>query len=72
MLLINNDYFSQYRKKEKIKISDQNDTINYILRKTFFFNKEESGCHTPEDEVTVLNAALVVNYLFQIFLKYGK
>ncbi|GLV35653.1 Sensory neuron membrane protein 1 [Carabus blaptoides fortunei] len=51
--------YDEYRKKEKVVINEETDTIQYILRKTFFFNEKESGCHSDEDYVTVLNAALV-------------
>ncbi|CAH2210519.1 jg10820 [Pararge aegeria aegeria] len=57
----------EYRER-RILSYGENDTIRYMLKKTFYFDKEASGVLTQDDEVTVINysymaALLTVNDL---------
>lgn len=47
--------------REEIELDPDKDVVKYKMKKTFYFNKEESGCYSQDDQVTVLNAALVVS-----------
>lgn len=51
---------SMYVTRKNAKYNEETDTIKYILKKTYHFNAKETGCRSLDDEVTVLNAALVV------------
>lgn len=63
---------SEYREKINININDEEDTIEYTLKKTYFFNQKESGCRTEDDVVVMLNAGLVVSKIFFFFIRINK
>lgn len=62
------DLCSEYREKVNITVNEDNDTIHYILKKTYFFNQKDSGCRSEDDVVSILNAGLVVR-ICKIYLK---
>ncbi|XP_017778532.1 PREDICTED: sensory neuron membrane protein 2-like [Nicrophorus vespilloides] len=51
--------YDQYRERVDISVDETRDVLKYVLKKTFLFNKQDSGCHDIDDTVTILNAALV-------------
>lgn len=57
-------HFSMYITREDIKTNEKTDTVEYMLKKTYFFNAKDSGCHEQDDVVTVINAPLVVSFFY--------
>lgn len=51
--------FDEYRERLNVKVHEERDTLEYYLRKTFFFNEKESGCRSNSDVLTILNAAII-------------
>nr|XP_015835004.1 PREDICTED: sensory neuron membrane protein 2-like [Tribolium castaneum] len=56
--------YDEFREREVLAVSEDNDTVRYNQKKTYFFNREDSGCRTEEDVVTIINTAAVVRTLF--------
>ncbi|XP_034825642.1 sensory neuron membrane protein 2-like [Maniola hyperantus] len=54
--------YKEYREK-RILGYGENDTIRYMLKKTFYFDKEASGNLTQDDDVTVINYAYLAALL---------
>lgn len=54
-------FHREYREKTILGYGE-NDTIEYMLKKTFVFDQEESGQLTEDDEVTVINFTYMVRY----------
>lgn len=51
---------SENKAKENVVFSDDGNTVEFEQRSSFEFSPELSGDLTDEDEVTMLNAALMV------------
>ncbi|EFA02895.2 Sensory neuron membrane protein 1-like Protein [Tribolium castaneum] len=51
--------YDEFREREVLAVSEDNDTVRYNQKKTYFFNREDSGCRTEEDVVTIINTAAV-------------
>jgi len=55
-----NDFSREYKEKENLVWSEDGNTVEFEQRTRFEFNQELSGDLREDDEVVVLNAALMV------------
>ncbi|KAK4887001.1 hypothetical protein RN001_003272 [Aquatica leii] len=51
--------YDEYWERVNVSIDNENDTITYMLKRTFFFNQNDSGCRMEDDMITMINGALV-------------
>ncbi|KAK5643874.1 hypothetical protein RI129_007719 [Pyrocoelia pectoralis] len=51
--------YDEFWERVDISIDDSADTIQYMLKRSFFFNQKESGCRMEDDPITMINGALV-------------
>ncbi|KAF5270111.1 hypothetical protein FQA39_LY08523 [Lamprigera yunnana] len=51
--------YDEYWERVSVNISEENDTISYMLKRSFFFNSTDSGCRLEDDPVIMVNGALV-------------
>ncbi|XP_063916640.1 sensory neuron membrane protein 2-like [Zophobas morio] len=51
--------YDEFREREVLGINDENDSIRYTQKKNYYFNKDESGCRSEDDIITILHFAIV-------------
>ena len=51
---------SLYREKVRVHVDEVNDTAEYYEKKLYYFNEEDSGCRSLEDQLTLVNPVLIV------------
>lgn len=51
-----------YRERVDLKFHDEDDTVSYLVKNTYVFNKDKSGCRSESDVVTVVHAPILVSH----------
>ncbi|KAF5295594.1 hypothetical protein FQR65_LT10397 [Abscondita terminalis] len=51
--------YDEYWERVNISIDEENDTITYMLKRSFYFNQNDSGCRSEDEMITMINGALV-------------
>ncbi|KAE8737287.1 hypothetical protein FOCC_FOCC017252, partial [Frankliniella occidentalis] len=51
--------YDLYRERVDVKLHNEDDTLSYFSKSTYHFNKDKSGCRTPNDIVTIIHVPIL-------------
>ncbi|XP_034249405.1 sensory neuron membrane protein 2-like [Thrips palmi] len=51
--------YDMYRERVELEFHDQDDTVSYLPKSSYYFNKDKSGCRSESDTVTVIHAPIL-------------